>query len=113
MLHPLFPGTRLQVLEQERASQAYRIEGREEDRQLEIHFRKDGESLSFPTALASMTAKYLRELHMILFNRWWHERRPELRATAGYPQDARRFLGEIEPIRRRLEVPFDLLVRHR
>ncbi len=113
MLAPLFPGTRLRVLEQEQESQAYRIEERSGDRKLEIRFQKDGEDASFPTALASMTAKYLRELHMRLFNRWWLERAPEVRATAGYVQDGRRFLGEIEPVRRRLDVSIELLVRHR
>lgn len=112
-LAPLFPGTRLQVLEQERESQAYRIEGRDDDRTLEIHFRKEGEEACFPTALASMTSKYLRELHMRLFNRWWAERLPELKRTAGYPQDARRFLADIDPVRREFDVPLELLVRHR
>lgn len=113
LLAPLFPGSRLQILEQERERQAYRIEERGGERRLEIRFQKEGEDASFPTALASMTAKYLRELHMRLLNRWWREHAPEVKATAGYPQDARRFLGEIEPVRRRLEVPMGMLVRSR
>jgi len=114
LLAPLFPGSRLQILEQVHERQTYRIEERGGGgRRLEIRFQKEGEEACFPTALASMTAKYLRELHMRLFNRWWLERAPEVRATAGYPQDARRFLGEIEAVRRRLEVPIDMLVRSR
>jgi hypothetical protein len=50
---------------------------------------------------------------MRLFNRGWRERAPEVRATAGYPEDARRFLGAIEPVRQRLAVPMELLLRHR
>lgn len=46
-------------------------------------------------ASASCIAKYLRELHMILFNRWWSEKVPGLKPTAGYPQDASRWLGDI------------------
>ena len=44
-----------------------------------------------PTALASMTAKYLRELSMRAFNEFWCARVPGLRPTAGYPGDAPRF----------------------
>ena len=113
MLAPLFPGARFQILEQERASQAYRIEDADQGRTLEIHFHKEGEDKCFPTALASMTAKYVRELHMRLFNRWWQTHEPTLKKTAGYPQDARRFLAEIEELRASLGVPMAQLVRHR
>jgi hypothetical protein len=45
-------------------------------------------------ALASMTAKYVRELAMHAFNTFWSERVPGLAATAGYPVDAKRWLAE-------------------
>ncbi len=112
-LAPLFPDTRFQVLEQDRESQAYRIEQRGGTRTLEIHFEKEGEDKSFPTALASMTAKYVRELHMRLFNRWWIGHLPDLKKTAGYVQDGRRFLADIEPHREKLGVSMAHLVRHR
>lgn len=49
-----------------------------------------------PVAAASIVAKYLREACMEAFNRFWQARRPDLRPTAGYPTDAKRFLAEIE-----------------
>ena len=55
-----------------------------------------GESF-LPTALASMTAKYLRELSMRAFNEFWCARVPGLRPTAGYPTDAPRSNSEIAP----------------
>ncbi|MFQ5655430.1 MAG: hypothetical protein ACE5GW_11965 [Planctomycetota bacterium] len=113
LLYPLFPGSRFQIVEQERERQCYRVEDPGRGRVLTIHFQKECEESSFPTALASMTAKYLRELHMLLFNRWWQEQDPALRATAGYPQDARRFLGDIDPLRRRLGIAGGLLIRRR
>lgn len=58
-----------------------------------------------PVALASMTAKYLRELAMEAFNRYWIGRVGGLRATAGYPVDARRFLAETEAARRAEAMP--------
>jgi len=57
---------------------------------VEIEFRARGEA-AFPCALASMTAKYLRERAMEAFNDFWQRRVPGLRPTAGYPQDAKRF----------------------
>jgi hypothetical protein len=64
-----------------------------------------------PVALGSMLSKYLRELHMILFNRYWCERRPDLKPTAGYSVDARRFLEDIAPLRRELGIEDQLLIR--
>ena len=48
-----------------------------------------------PSAVASIAAKYLRELAMQAFNTYWCERLPDLKPTAGYPADARRFKREI------------------
>lgn len=48
----------------------------------------------FPVALASMAAKLVRELAMMRFNSYWGERVPELKPTAGYVQDARRWLQD-------------------
>ncbi len=60
-----------------------------------VAFLVDGESASPLTALASCLAKYARELHMLLFNRWFCQRHPGLRPTAGYPEDAKRWLGDL------------------
>ena len=51
-----------------------------------------------PVALASMLAKYLRELAMEQFNRFWQQRAPQVKPTKGYPQDARRFRQEVSAI---------------
>lgn len=61
----------------------------------EIGFHVGGESQSPLTAAASCIAKYARELHMLLLNRWWCARLPWLKATAGYPEDAKRWLHQI------------------
>ncbi len=78
-------------------------------RAVEIAFRTGGESL-LPAAWASMIAKYVRELAMEAFNRFWREH-VETAPTAGYPQDAKRFLAEIEPARRRLGIDPAILRR--
>lgn len=62
---------------------------------LTVRFQARGER-NRPTAAASLASKYLRELSMEPFNAYWSERVPNLKPTAGYPEDARRFLADIE-----------------
>ncbi|MEM6331578.1 MAG: hypothetical protein AAF790_15205, partial [Planctomycetota bacterium] len=62
-----------------------------------------------PTALASMTAKLLRELAMAALNAYWQAQAPGLRPTAGYPVDARRFRGDIARRQAELGIPDAML----
>lgn len=57
---------------------------------LRIEFSVGGEA-RLPVAIASMTAKYVRELVMQAFNAFWTQRVPGLAPTAGYPVDAKRW----------------------
>jgi ribonuclease HII len=72
---------------------AYRVHGLERGVQLIFQPRADSEH--FCVALASMASKYLREVLMLEFNRFWQEHVPDLKPTAGYPGDAARFLQAI------------------
>ena len=83
-----------------------------EERRIEFRFQPKGER-HLPTALASMTAKYLRELAMRPFNRFWQEQVPGLRATAGYPVDSRRFFEEIRPAKERMQLADAVVWRER
>lgn len=67
---------------------------KQNDIAIRIHFTVGGDRHP-PTALASMLAKWLREICMERFNRFWLERIPELKPTAGYPVDAKRFVEAI------------------
>jgi ribonuclease HII len=80
--------------EEERLS-CYQIVG--SPMQQRVSFCVDGESHSILTAVASCIAKYLRELHMLLLNRFFCAEQPQLLPTAGYVQDARRWLVELGP----------------
>ena len=60
-----------------------------------------------------MTAKYLRELSMRAFNEFWCARVPDLRPTAGYPYDARRFRKEIAAEQRELGIDDHVIWRNR
>jgi len=81
-------------------------------RKIEFRFQPKGER-HLPTALASMTAKYLRELAMRPFNAFWQRHIPDLKPTAGYYNDAQRFYTAIRPVRLRLKIAPHLVWRKR
>ncbi|MEM9167267.1 MAG: hypothetical protein AAGB48_09620 [Planctomycetota bacterium] len=62
-----------------------------------VLFMTESESRHLPVAFASMAAKLVRELAMRRLNRYFAMRRPELKPTAGYVQDARRWLEDLSP----------------
>jgi ribonuclease HII len=78
----------------------------------EFRFQTQSER-HLPTALASMLAKYLRELSMLQFNTWWQAQIPGLKATAGYPVDAARFRRDIAARQAELGIPDDILWREK
>ena len=79
-------------------------------RETHFHFAVGGEA-QLPSALASMTAKYLRELAMRAFNAYWQQHVEGLRPTAGYPVDAKRFKADIATAQQRLQIDNDELWR--
>jgi hypothetical protein len=87
----------------------YRIEGLNRTISVVFRPRSDGESIA--VALASMLAKYLRELCMGQFNNYWTGHLPGLEPTAGYPMDAKRFIEQIRPVMMRLEIAESLVWR--
>ena len=85
----------MQPLEETPARSAYLVPAgdRPPMQACRIEFCVGGESRA-PVALASMAAKYIRELSMHAFNAFWAARMPGLRPTAGYPTDAQRWRGD-------------------
>ena len=59
-----------------------------------VIFQVEAEQAHMPVALASMLAKYVREMAMGRFNRYWSGRVEGLKPTAGYVADARRWLSD-------------------
>ena len=78
-----------------------------------ISFSQDGESKHLPVALASIYCKYLRELFMVALNQYWQGQVSDLKRTAGYYEDGRRFLRDIQPVLRSLAIDRRMLVRSR
>ncbi|MDO5579804.1 MAG: hypothetical protein Q4G69_01600 [Planctomycetia bacterium] len=116
LLCSCFPDHRLEIQKESDAVSIYHLYPYGEDGDSseypsrEIRFTAKGESW-FPTALSSLFSKYLRELSMDLFNRYWLEKKPDLLPTAGYPVDARRFYAEIASLRKELAIRDDDLWR--
>jgi len=108
-LQASFPEARIRVLDE--SPELCRYELVEGGRHMTVTFCVEAERRHLPVALASMTAKYLRELLMLRLNRYFAALEPGLKPTAGYVQDARRFVAEIEPAIRRLGLRREALIR--
>lgn len=111
MLQEAFPNGWI-VPERESADESrYRVELL--DRPITVVFRARADGDSVAVALASMLCKYLREVCMRQFNRFWATHVPGIKPTAGYPGDAKRFFDEIKPAMDRLGLTDDQVWRKR
>ena len=111
MLQEAFPNGWI-VAERESADESrYRVELL--DRPVTVTFRPRADGDSVAVALASMLCKYLREVCMRQFNRFWATHVPGIRPTAGYPGDAKRFFDEIKPAMAKLGLTDDQVWRKR
>ncbi len=108
-LQMLFPEAMIRILDEEESISRYELAM--DEKRMTITFTEKAESSHLPVALASMLAKYLREVLMIRFNRYFAALRPELKPTAGYVEDGRRFLAEIEDLIATHGLPRERLVR--
>jgi ribonuclease HII len=95
LLQTAFPQRHLHVLQATEECSRYRLASQASD--WTVDFSVEADQHYLPVALASMVAKYVRELLMLRFNAYWHELLPELRPTAGYYKDALRFIADIQP----------------
>jgi hypothetical protein len=98
----------LLVAEREGAAlSAYRLEVG--GRVVRIRFVPAADATDRAAALASMAAKYVRELFMEGLNRFFAERVRGLRPTAGYYGDARRFARDVGAVLQ--ELPAEAFLR--
>ena len=110
LLAECFPEWFIEIRDERPARSEYRFGP--DDRRVKIQFRTKAESC-LPVALASMASKYLRELAMRAFNDFWRRHVPNLRPTAGYPQDAKRFRIDIAEKKKQLHIEDHVLWRVR
>lgn len=104
-----FEDAQLEILEESADRSGYCLNRRQGS--LVVRFVKEGESRHLPIALASMISKYIRELLMICFNRYWCSQVAGLRPTAGYYEDGQRFLTDIQDSTACRTVDRQMLVR--
>lgn len=101
-----FDGAWVTTVEESAALSVYRLGHRE------FRFQPRGESL-LPIAAASLVCKYVREVSMGAFNRFWQAQVPGLMPTQGYPVDARRFAAHIATAQSALGVPWEHVWRNK
>lgn len=106
LLAKAFPHTSIRSLREQQGLSEYGL-----GEHTRLTFVEKGEDRSFPTAAASCLAKYVREICMEQINAWFRALRPDLRPTAGYYTDGRRFLEDLGPLLG--EQPRALLIRNR
>ena len=94
MLQATFAEGWVHTLSESADESRYRIDGLSGNTDIRFCPRADSESMA--VALASITAKYTREILMRQFNRYWQTHVPGLKSTAGYPGDAKRFYNAIQ-----------------
>ncbi len=89
-----FPFVPIEILEETSANGHYRLEP--DTGPFEVSFHVKGDDRFPAIGLASMIAKYTRELFMRVFNDYWQRRVPGIASTAGYYQDGSRFIADLE-----------------
>lgn len=108
LLQHFFPETWWQIQEESRGVSRYY--GEIGPLEVSIEFRSKGEGF-LPTALASIYAKFHREVAMRAINAYWGKLIPGIAETAGYPVDAARFAKETEACRKELKIPWETFWR--
>ena len=95
LLAQVFENAVIDVLGETEKVSAYRVALK--NRSMTISFIVEAEQQHMPVALASMTAKYTRELLMQRFNAYFGELASDIRPTAGYGSDANRWRDQMQP----------------
>jgi hypothetical protein len=101
----------VQILQEKDELCTYKVLGCKREILLLVCPKADSTYLT--VAAASMLAKHLREISMEMVNQFWIEKCPELKPTAGYPEDGKRFFNQIQPILVRLGINPDSVWRKR
>jgi len=113
LLSAAFPMTAVETLEEVPAVSRYRLHRDGSAPPVHVTVRSRCETWSLVTALASMAAKYVRELHMTQLNGYFQSLVPGLAPTAGYGRDAWRFLDDVAAAREAVGVPDATILRCR
>jgi len=108
-----FPRARVRMRSESETISDYLVEEPGGPRWMRVRFAVRAENLSYPVALASCIAKYVRETCMRAFNASFAALEPGLVPTAGYVTDGRRWLKDAESVLARAGLERSELVRAR
>jgi len=110
VLRETFPLRPVETVCESPQTSRYRIGG---EAAMEFEFREKADATSLPVALASMYAKYVREVLMAQFNRYWSHLAADVAPTAGYYEDYQRWQAQMQPHLASLDLPRECYVRCR
>lgn len=115
LLAQTFPDADLVVVTETPETSEYELlqgDGQSGNRRfMRVIFTVSAEQAHMPVALASMIAKYTRELLMARLNAFFTSQIESLAPTAGYATDGKRFVQQVMPHLGRLGVDPQVLVR--
>ena len=104
----LLDGAWVDVIREGADSSLYRVGAN-----IHIEFLPKADQKEFTVSLASIISKFLREILMDDFNNFFAALLPELKPTAGYPTDAKRFIKEISDILDQKKIEISSIWRER
>lgn len=94
LLGRMFPELEMRILKETETLSSYELSGK--GRCMRLHFAVKGDLRFLPVALGSMVSKLVREILVEQINRYFLKYSPEIRPTAGYFKDGRRFIKDVE-----------------
>ena len=111
LLRADLPGARVRTLREGKGGCEYWVVSG--PRRMRLRIVERAERASFCVAVASCLAKYAREVCMAAFNDYFAQFQADLRPTAGYVTDGRRWLEEASVAFATCKVAAGLLIRER
>ena len=107
----MFPEMELKELKRTPVLSSYELFSKK--KKMRLHFAAKADQHWLPVSLASMTSKYVRELMVDAINRYFTGFCGEIKPTAGYWQDGRRFIKDINESIPELKYDPKMLIRCR
>jgi ribonuclease HII len=110
-LRTMFPEMELKVLNENDNISSYELIM--SDKKVKIDFIVKADANFLPACLASMVSKYLREQLMGCINSYFVEKCQNLKPTAGYWTDGKRFINDLKTIAPQIQYDPNQLIRCR
>jgi len=94
LLGRMFPEMEMRILTETESLSSYELTGN--GRCMRLHFAVKADERFLPVALGSMASKFVREILIEQINRYFLRHTPDIKPTAGYFKDGRRFIKDLE-----------------